>query len=54
MTNITFAIPAEAAATPENPKAAEIIAITKNITAHVNIISSFGQVIKFELQLSYR
>lgn len=54
MTNNTFPIPAEATATPENPKAAEIIAMTKKITAHVNITNSFGQFIKFKKQLSYR
>jgi hypothetical protein len=36
---ITFAIPADAAATPENPKKAAIIAMTRKIITHVSIVN---------------
>ena len=40
-TNNVFTMPADAAATPENPSAAAIIATTRKMTDQVNIGVSF-------------
>lgn len=47
MMKMTFAMPADACATPVNPKTPAIMAITKNASAHPNIMRFLSFWVRF-------
>ena len=49
MKNITLAIEAAPAAIPVNPNMDAMIAITKKISVHFNIVVSFGDVVELKI-----